>query len=128
MNVSGSAGNSTVSILKNTNSVEQAPTAAVHALNTSEMSRKEVQTVMNQGGKVSIGEEQLIRAIDRALKAMEGPFTTLEVSVHEKTHAIMVKVLNKETGEVIREVPQEKALDIAAKMMEIAGLLIDERV
>ncbi|MDN4066439.1 flagellar protein FlaG [Paenibacillus vini] len=128
MNISGSAGNTTVSILKSTNSVEQAPTAAVPALNTSEMSRKEVQTVINQGGKVSIGEEQLIRAIDRALKAMEGPSTTLEVSVHEKTHAIMVKVLNKETGELIREVPQEKALDIAAKMMEIAGLLIDERV
>ncbi|MNP87072.1 flagellar protein FlaG [compost metagenome] len=50
------------------------------------------------------------------------------MSVHEKTHQILVKVLNKETGELIREIPPEKTLDLVAKMMEIAGILIDEKV
>ncbi|MDT3428008.1 flagellar protein FlaG [Paenibacillus forsythiae] len=114
-----------VPVRKNTDLLS-APTDPV--LDTSEMTRKEVRTAINNGAKISIGEEQLIRAIDRALKAMQGPSTELEVSVHEKTHAIMVKVLNKDTGELIREVPPEKTLDIVAKMMEIAGLIIDERV
>jgi len=81
-----------------------------------------------QGVAIPLGEEQLIRAIDRAVKALQGPTTTLEMSVHEKTHQILVKVLNKETGELIREIPPEKTLDLVAKMMEIAGILIDEKV
>ncbi|MGG1616001.1 flagellar protein FlaG [Paenibacillus sp. NRS-1782] len=81
-----------------------------------------------QGVAVPLGEEQLIRAIDRAVKALQGPTTTLEMSVHEKTHQILVKVLNKDTGELIREIPPEKTLDLVAKMMEIAGILIDEKV
>ncbi|MEF2968081.1 flagellar protein FlaG [Paenibacillus sp. M1] len=130
MNISGSAtSNSPVTGPVQTDKTGISAAAnAVPTLNTSEMSRKEVETAINQGNKVSIGEKQLIQAIERALKAMQGPSTMLEVSVHDKTHAIMVKVLNKDTGEVIREVPPEKTLDLAAKMMEIAGLLIDEKV
>lgn len=81
-----------------------------------------------QGVSVSIGEEQLIRTIDRAVKSLQGPETVLDISIHEKTREIMVKVLNKDTGELIREVPPEKTLDLVAKMMEIAGILVDKKV
>ncbi|WP_042195543.1 flagellar protein FlaG [Paenibacillus camerounensis] len=87
-----------------------------------------LQKANKQGINVSIGQEQLIKAIDKAVKALEGPSTTLEISIHEKTHELMVKVLNKDTGELIREVPPEKTLDLVANMMEIAGILIDERI
>ncbi|MNW49111.1 flagellar protein FlaG [compost metagenome] len=80
-----------------------------------------------QGVSISLGDEQLIKAIDRAVKALQGPTTILEMSVHEKTHQILVKVLNKDTGELIREIPPEKTLDLVAKMMEIAGILVDEK-
>jgi len=91
-------------------------------------SEKQMNSLERQGTDVSIGEAQLIKAIDRAMKALEGPSTTFEVSVHKQTHSIMVKVLNKDTGELIREIPPEKTLDLVAKMMEFAGILIDERV
>ncbi|MEK5490510.1 flagellar protein FlaG [Paenibacillus sp. FSL R7-0297] len=91
--------------------------------NAKDMNLKE-----KQGVKVSVAEEQLIRTIERAVKSLQGPSTTLEISIHEKTHDIMVKVLNKDTGELIREVPPEKTLDLVAKMMEIAGILVDEKI
>ncbi len=91
--------------------------------NAKEMSLRE-----KQGVNVSVAEGQLIRTIERAVKSLQGPQTTLEISIHEKTHDIMVKVLNKDTGELIREVPPEKTLDLVAKMMEIAGILVDEKV
>nr|WP_245363211.1 flagellar protein FlaG [Cohnella thailandensis] len=80
------------------------------------------------GKTLSIGEEQVYRAIEKAVKAMQGPETSVEMRVHEKTHAVMIKVVNKETGELIREIPPEKTLDVVAKMMEIAGIIIDEKV
>lgn len=61
-------------------------------------SEKQMNTLERQGADVSIGEAQLIKAIDRAMRALEGPSTTFEVSVHKQTHSIMVKVLNKDTA------------------------------
>lgn len=102
----------------------ESPASQVSAIrNTKDMNLKE-----KQGVNVSVGEEQLIRTIEQAVKSLQGPQTTLEISIHEKTHDIMVKVLNKDTGELIREVPREKTLDLVAKMMEIAGILVDERI
>ncbi|MGW8958247.1 flagellar protein FlaG [Paenibacillus sp. NPDC055715] len=91
--------------------------------NGSELSRLE-----RQGLPIPLGDEQLIKAIDRAVKALQGPTTTLEMSVHEKTHQILVKVLNKDTGALIREIPPEKTLDLVAKMMGITGILIDGKI
>ncbi|WP_128103745.1 flagellar protein FlaG [Paenibacillus sp. DCT19] len=81
-----------------------------------------------QGASLSIGQEQLIRTIENAVKSLQGPQTTLDISIHEKTHEIMVKVLNRDTGELIREIPPEKTLDLVAKMMELAGILVDEKI
>lgn len=80
-----------------------------------------------QGRSVPIGEEQLIKAIEKANKALVGKYTSFEFSIHEGTKQIMVKVLDRDTGEMIREIPPEKILDMVAKMWELAGILIDER-
>lgn len=82
-------------------SEQAAPANQVAGIHTTrDMNLKE-----KQGVNVSVAEEQLIRTIERAVKSLQGPQTTLEISIHEKTHDIMVKVLNKDTGELIREVP-----------------------
>lgn len=73
-------------------------------------------------------QEQSLQELEKAIQAIQGPQKSLEISMHEKTHAIMIKVLNKETGDVIREVPSEKILDVVAKMMEHSGILVDKRV
>lgn len=115
-----------------TSDLRQTNDTAASGKNTSPInalrSTTELTKLEKQGAQVSLGEEHLIRTIERAVKALEGPTTTLDVSVHQKTHTIMVKVLNKDTGELIREIPPEKTLDLVAKMMEIAGILVDEKV
>ncbi|MNR54844.1 flagellar protein FlaG [compost metagenome] len=80
-----------------------------------------------QGAPVSVGEEQVIKAIERANKALQGAMTSFEFSIHEKTHEIMVKVVDKESGETIREIPAEKTLDMVAKMWELAGIVVDKK-
>ncbi|WP_151733762.1 flagellar protein FlaG ['Paenibacillus yunnanensis' Narsing Rao et al. 2020] len=91
-------------------------------------SGEELKKMEQQGISVTTADEQVVKALDRALKALQGPTTTFEVSMHKETKTIMVKVLNKETGELIREVPPEKTLDLVANLMEAAGIIIDERV
>lgn len=96
-------------------------------LNASLHSAKEVKQAERKGLDVPIGEEQLIIAIERANKAMQGINTSFRFSIHEGTKEIMVKVLDKDTGEVVREIPSEKILDMVAKMWEMSGIFVDER-
>ncbi|MDA8228549.1 MAG: flagellar protein FlaG [Desulfitobacterium hafniense] len=74
-----------------------------------------------------VKEQDVISAIKKANKALVQRSTQLEFSIHEKTKEIMVKVLDSETQEVIREIPPEKVLDMVAKLWELAGILVDER-
>lgn len=46
---------------------------------------------------------------------------------HDKTKSITIKIVDKESKEVIREVPAEKTLDLIAKAWEMAGLMVDEK-
>ena len=72
-------------------------------------------------------DKMIIDSIGKANKVMTIANRSLEFSFHEATNEIMVKVINTETKEVIREIPPEKILNMVAGLMELAGLLIDER-
>jgi flagellar protein FlaG len=75
----------------------------------------------------ALSEKQLIEAIEKTNKAIEGTSCSFRYSVHDVTKQIMVKVIDNETQEVIQEIPPEKILDMVAKMWEVAGILVDER-
>lgn len=90
-----------------------------------------VESIKNMAHKpkieLSMGEKQWIDMIEKANKAIEGTTCSFEFSIHEQTKQIMVKVIDKNTKEVIREFPPEKILDMVAKMWEVAGIIVDER-
>lgn len=75
----------------------------------------------------TISDKAVMDAIDRVNKAISGSNREFKFSVHEKTKQIMVKVIDADTKEVIREIPPEKVLDMVAQMWEMAGILVDER-
>ncbi|AZO96776.1 flagellar protein FlaG [Halocella sp. SP3-1] len=52
----------------------------------------------------------------------------IEFTIHEETNKIMVKIIDNETDEVIKEIPAEKILDMVAKFCEMVGILIDEKI
>lgn len=74
-----------------------------------------------------VSEKFIINAIEKANRAMVSANRELEFSVHEATKEIMVKVIDTETKEVVREIPSEKILDMVANILEMAGILVDER-
>ena len=72
-------------------------------------------------------EKQIQDAVDTTNKELIKLETNLRFSVHKKTRQIMVKIIDTNTQEVIKEVPPEKILDMVASMMERAGLIVDRR-
>lgn len=78
----------------------------------------------NSNGRVS--ESKIVEAIEKANEKVVNEGTELKFSIHKKTNEIMIKVINTDTDEVIREIPSEKILDMVANFMEMAGILVDE--
>ncbi len=70
-------------------------------------------------------KEQFDKAIETANKSLAGTNSHLSYDVHKGTNRLMIKILDNETKEVIREFPPEKDLDILAKILEQTGLLFD---
>ena len=68
--------------------------------------------------------EKISEAIQQFVSSMD---VKLSFQVHDDTGAIMVKVINQETGEVIREIPPSRVLDLAAKIDKMIGALFDAR-
>lgn len=69
---------------------------------------------------------------DRIKKAVEQLNKNLSHSsaifgIHEATNRVTIKIVDKDTKEVIKELPPEKTLDMIAKVWEIAGILVDEK-
>lgn len=53
--------------------------------------------------------------------------TVAEFGYNEPTNRITIKIKDKDTDEVIKEIPSEKALEMLARAWELAGILVDER-
>ena len=53
--------------------------------------------------------------------------TIAEFGYNEPTNRITIKIKDKDTDEVIKEIPSEKALEMLAKAWELAGIIVDER-
>jgi flagellar protein FlaG len=53
--------------------------------------------------------------------------TVAEFGYYEKLNRITIKIKDKETGDVIKEIPSEKMLKAFTKACELAGLLVDEK-
>lgn len=56
------------------------------------------------------------------------PNSEAKFGIHEETNRVMIKLVDKDTQEVIKEIPPEKTLDMIAKCMELAGVLVDEKL
>jgi flagellar protein FlaG len=87
----------------------------------------EERTVAEDNKAPQFSEKMIIGAIEKANKALVTSNRALEFSVHEKTKEIIVRVVDTETKEVVREIPSEKILDMVANILEMAGILVDER-
>jgi len=55
------------------------------------------------------------------------PHSEAVFGIHDGTNRVTIKLIDKDTKEVIKELPPEKTLDMIAKVWEMAGILVDEK-
>ena len=68
----------------------------------------------------------LLNQIQQNINIMHN--VSLQFSMHEATGRTMVNVTEQKTGELIRQIPSEQILDLAAKIDDMIGILFDKKV
>lgn len=68
--------------------------------------------------------DQAVKAVNEFVKIAN---SSLEFSVDEETGIELVKVIDKETEEVIRQIPSEEIVAIAKALNSLKGLLIHQK-
>ncbi len=79
----------------------------------------------NEAQNQQPSNEQIKQAVEKLNKSMTNSEAVF--GIHEATQRITIKIVDKESKKVIKELPPEKTLDMIAKVWEMAGLLVDEK-
>lgn len=77
---------------------------------------------------IELSSDIINQAIVQANKSLAAESIALSFAIHDQTKEVMVKVVNTDTGEVIREIPPEKLMDRFAQVLKNIGWLVDEKV
>ena len=75
----------------------------------------------------NVSTEDIKKAVGEINQKIRMTHTSCQYSYHEDTNRISITVINEDTDEVIREIPPEKTLNMIAKVLELEGILVDEK-
>ena len=73
-----------------------------------------------------ISNEQIKKTVASMNKKMQN--TACQYGIHEGTGRVTIKIVDKETKDVIKEFPAEETLELIAKAWELAGIMVDEKL
>ena len=77
--------------------------------------------------KQTISENSQIRkAVDEINKKAHNSEAVF--GIHDATNRVTIKIVDKDTKRVLKEYPPEKTLDMIAKVWEMAGFLVDQKL
>ncbi len=80
------------------------------------------QAVLDSAQATSDRIKKAVEEINKKMNNAEAVF-----GIHEETNHVTIKLVDKDTKEVIKELPAEKTLDMIARVWEMAGILVDEK-
>ena len=87
---------------------------------------KEAQNLAKSMDAIEQENEKIRKAVAEMSKKMTSN-TEAIFGIHDETNRVTIKLVDKDTKKVIREIPPEKTLDMIAKVWELAGILVDEK-
>jgi len=72
--------------------------------------------------------EDLSKTVKGLNEFLKPSNTSLHFRLHEELNIYYVQLIDKNTEEVIKEIPSEKMLDIYANMLSSIGILVDHEI
>ncbi len=89
------------------------------------------QVAESQSTQVGTGQastEQVQQAVEKINKVVQSINPGVEFSVENNFRTVIVKVLDKSNGSVIRQIPSDDAINISRALEVLQGLLIKQKI
>lgn len=112
-------------VVNNANQTESDGESSGNKNSEAEVDAKTKQAIDSVRDMQDQTNEKIKKAVEDMNKKMFN--SEAQFGIHEGTNRVTIKIVDKETKEVIKELPPEKTLDMIAKAWEMAGLMVDER-
>lgn len=75
-----------------------------------------------------ITELEVKKAVDKINKFLQGEVTHVQYERHDVLkNQFVIRIINNETNEVIKEIPPKKILDMVAELYKLAGIIVDKK-
>ena len=75
-----------------------------------------------------LGKSQLNKYAEKLSKVMEILNHSIRFSVDDESDRMIIRIVNSETNEVIRQIPPKEMLQLMHRLDQLAGLMLDEKV
>ena len=76
---------------------------------------------------VQIDRAEIDRVVQKAGEVVESIDPRLKFEIDDDTERVVVKIVNRESGEIIRQFPPEEVLELDKYLSGLKGLLLEER-
>jgi len=80
----------------------------------------------HSGGEVN--KKELDQALTRVREVFQMADSRVEFSIDPDLDRVVVKILDGESGTIIRQIPQQEVIDLAKRLETPTGLLLHHKV
>lgn len=87
-----------------------------------------VENTSTVGEEQEISKDELQQAVDVVNEFLEINYSSSKFVFHEGLERYYVTVVNRDTDEVIKEIPPKKLLDAFYEMQKMVGMIVDEKI
>lgn len=78
--------------------------------------------------KDPLTKEQVQASVARLQETLKQVDPRIEISLEKDTNQVIFRVVDKESGELIRQIPSEKAVELARLFSGNSGLFVEENI
>jgi flagellar protein FlaG len=89
-------------------------------------SQAEIAKTENESADQPSVQWQTAQRIQKAIEEFQGRATGLEFRVDDQTDQVIVRVVNKASGKVIRQIPPEEFIEMSKRLADLRGILFDQ--
>ena len=129
MRISGNVEMDPVRINKSvTNNVPTAEKAAEQGSETAKKQMLDAATTTHSVDKSEETKKKVQEAVNKMNEMLDVNHSASKFMYHEGLERYYVTVVNRDTEEVVKEIPPKKLLDAFYEMQKMLGMIVDEKI
>lgn len=97
-------------------------------VSTETITKPLIEKTNNTGEEQEISKDKLQQAVDAVNEFLEINHSSSKFVYHEGLERYYVTIVNRDTDEVVKEIPPKKLLDAFYEMKKMVGMIVDEKI